>query len=122
MSTIQQTRFYEYNNILKIILPFQAIPVSVDHSDDSQVVKLFERIKSENDGKLDVCVNNAYAGKAIFIQCYAFSFGWLQQIIDKGKKKHCQIVLFQLKNAFNFCHNFSVENCRKSPMIALLTI
>merc|ERR1712088_1032759 len=39
----------------------KAIPVSVDHSDDSQVVKLFERIKSENDGKLDVCVNNAYA-------------------------------------------------------------
>jgi len=45
----------------------KAIPVSVDHSDDSQVVKLFERIKSENDGKLDVCVNNAYAGVS-FIQ------------------------------------------------------
>ena len=41
----------------------------MDHSDDSQVVKLFERIKSENDGKLDVCVNNAYAGKEIFIKC-----------------------------------------------------
>ena len=41
----------------------------MDHSDDSQVVKLFERIKSENDGKLDVCVNNAYAGKEIFMKC-----------------------------------------------------
>ena len=42
----------------------------MDHSDDSQVVKLFERIKSENDGKLDVCVNNAYAGKENFYQMF----------------------------------------------------
>ena len=45
----------------------QAIPVSVDHSDDNQVERLFERIKTENDGRLDVCVNNAYAGVS-FIQ------------------------------------------------------
>merc|ERR1712223_287748 len=40
----------------------KAIPVSVDHSDDDQVGKLFERIKTENNGRLDVLVNNAYAG------------------------------------------------------------
>merc|ERR1712223_1958103 len=40
----------------------KAIPVSVDHSDDDQVCKLFERIKTENNGRLDVLVNNAYAG------------------------------------------------------------
>ena len=36
--------------------------MSVDHSDDDQVGKLFERIKTENNGRLDVLVNNAYAG------------------------------------------------------------
>ena len=34
----------------------------MDHSNDSDVEKLFERIKNENNGRLDVLVNNAYAG------------------------------------------------------------
>ena len=34
----------------------------MDHSNDEEVAKLFERIKEENDGRLDVLVNNAYAG------------------------------------------------------------
>merc|ERR1719384_99797 len=40
----------------------KAVAVSVDHSNDEEVAKLFERIKDENDGRLDVLVNNAYAG------------------------------------------------------------
>ena len=36
--------------------------MAVDHSNDSDVEKLFERIKNENNGRLDVLVNNAYAG------------------------------------------------------------
>merc|ERR1712020_539667 len=46
----------------------KAIPVSVDHSDDGQVEKLFERIKAENSGRLDVLVNNAYAGVSMIQQ------------------------------------------------------
>ena len=38
------------------------IAITMDHGVDSDVVKLFERIKSEQNGKLDVLVNNAYAG------------------------------------------------------------
>jgi len=40
----------------------EAIPVVVDHSNDNEVLKLFEKIKDENNGRLDVLVNNAYAG------------------------------------------------------------
>ena len=29
---------------------------------DEEVESLFERIKREQDGRLDICVNNAYAG------------------------------------------------------------
>jgi len=40
------------------------IPVSVqmDHGVDAEVEKLFDQIKKEQNGKLDVLVNNAYAG------------------------------------------------------------
>ncbi|BHF67861.1 hypothetical protein SprV_0301089000 [Sparganum proliferum] len=38
-----------------------AIPVVVDHSDDSQVTELFARIRREQKGRLDLLVNNAYA-------------------------------------------------------------
>ena len=34
----------------------------MDHGVDSDVEKLFEKIKIEQNGKLDVLVNNAYAG------------------------------------------------------------
>ena len=34
----------------------------VDHSNDDQVKNLFEQVKDENSGRLDVLVNNAYAG------------------------------------------------------------
>lgn len=38
------------------------IPVQVDHSNDEQVRLLFERIQNEQNGQLDLLVNNAYAG------------------------------------------------------------
>jgi len=40
----------------------KGIAVVCDHSKDDQVEGLFERIKEENNGRLDVLVNNAYAG------------------------------------------------------------
>jgi len=38
------------------------IPVAVDHSDDQQVYNLFERIDREQNGQLDILVNNVYGG------------------------------------------------------------
>ncbi|CAL8073439.1 unnamed protein product [Calicophoron daubneyi] len=38
-----------------------AIPVLVDHSDEKQVTELFNRIRREQQGRLDVLVNNAFA-------------------------------------------------------------
>ncbi|WP_224095314.1 SDR family NAD(P)-dependent oxidoreductase [Nostoc sp. MS1] len=38
------------------------IPVQVDHSNDEQVRLLFERIQNEQNGQLDLLVNNVYAG------------------------------------------------------------
>lgn len=38
------------------------IPCQVDHSDDAQVEQLFERIKTKQNGQLDVLVNNVYGG------------------------------------------------------------
>ena len=38
------------------------IPVQVDHSDDEQVASLFQRIEDEQQGQLDILVNNVFAG------------------------------------------------------------
>ncbi|XP_070701768.1 dehydrogenase/reductase SDR family member 1 [Pempheris klunzingeri] len=43
------------------------VPVVCDSTKDEDIVELFERIKREQNGRLDVLVNNAYAGvQAIF--------------------------------------------------------
>uniref|UniRef100_A0A914E0K5 Dehydrogenase/reductase SDR family member 1 n=1 Tax=Acrobeloides nanus TaxID=290746 RepID=A0A914E0K5_9BILA len=39
----------------------QGVLVYVDHADDSQVKALFEKVASENNGQLDILINNAYA-------------------------------------------------------------
>ncbi|QQE67493.1 short-chain dehydrogenase (plasmid) [Leptolyngbya sp. BL0902] len=51
-----------------------AIPVQVDHSDDEQIKALFERIQTEQDGRLDVLVNNAYAGVPALRTAYGKPF------------------------------------------------
>jgi NAD(P)-dependent dehydrogenase (short-subunit alcohol dehydrogenase family) len=38
------------------------IPIQVDHSDDEQVRSLFQRIADEQQGQLDLLVNNVYSG------------------------------------------------------------
>ena len=43
------------------------IPVQCDHSKDEEIERLFEQVKRENDGQLDILVNNAYSAvNAIF--------------------------------------------------------
>ena len=46
----------------------QCIPVQIDHSNDEQVRLLFERIDDENQGQLDLLVNNAFSGVSILSQ------------------------------------------------------
>lgn len=40
----------------------KCIAIQIDHSDDEQVERLFEQINDEQQGQLDVLVNNAYGG------------------------------------------------------------
>ncbi|MEH1787509.1 SDR family NAD(P)-dependent oxidoreductase [Nostoc sp.] len=47
------------------------IPIQIDHSDDEQVHLLFERIQDEQNGQLDLLVNNAYSG----VQAVRDAFG-----------------------------------------------
>jgi NAD(P)-dependent dehydrogenase (short-subunit alcohol dehydrogenase family) len=51
-----------------------AIAVQVDHSDDDQVKALFERIQTDQDGQLDLLVNNAYAGVPALRAAYGKPF------------------------------------------------
>ncbi len=51
-----------------------AIPVQVDHSDDDQVKALFDRIQTDQNGRLDLLVNNAYAGVSALKAAYGKPF------------------------------------------------
>ncbi|WOD39421.1 SDR family NAD(P)-dependent oxidoreductase [Nodosilinea sp. E11] len=51
-----------------------ARPVQVDHGDDQQVRSLFERIATEQQGRLDLLVNNAYAGVSALKAAYGKPF------------------------------------------------
>ncbi|ELS03061.1 dehydrogenase of unknown specificity [Xenococcus sp. PCC 7305] len=52
----------------------KCIPVQVDHSDDQQVALLFERIQREQQGQLDLLVNNVFAGVQAIGDAYGRPF------------------------------------------------
>ena len=51
----------------------KCIPVQVDHGDDEQVKKLFDRIKAEQ-GQLDLLVNNVFSGVRAIRDAYGEPF------------------------------------------------
>jgi NAD(P)-dependent dehydrogenase (short-subunit alcohol dehydrogenase family) len=50
------------------------IPVQTDHGDDDQVKELFLRIDQEQQGQLDVLVNNAFGGVTALKEAYGTPF------------------------------------------------
>ncbi|NES06698.1 MAG: SDR family NAD(P)-dependent oxidoreductase [Okeania sp. SIO2F4] len=50
------------------------IPVQIDHSDDEQVRLLFERIETEQNGQLDLLVNNVFSGVRAIANAYGQPF------------------------------------------------
>jgi NAD(P)-dependent dehydrogenase (short-subunit alcohol dehydrogenase family) len=50
------------------------IPLQVDHSDDEQIRQLFEQIDREQNGQLDILVNNVYAGVEALRKAFGKSF------------------------------------------------
>ena len=45
----------------------QCIPVKCDHGNDEEVKQLFDKVSREQNGRLDVLVNNAYKGVLVII-------------------------------------------------------
>ena len=43
----------------------KCIPVQCDHSKDADIEALFERVTREQNGQIDVLVNNAYAAVTV---------------------------------------------------------
>ena len=60
------------------------IPVQVDHSNDKEVKELFEKIEKDENGKLDVLVNNAYAAVTAIFENIGKPF-WTNPIFLKNK-------------------------------------
>ena len=54
------------------------IPIQVNHSDDQQICRLFERIEREQNGQLDILVNNVYGGVQAIGEAYGKTFWELE--------------------------------------------
>ena len=54
------------------------IPIQVDHSDDEQIRQLFARIEREQNGQLDILVNNVYAGVQAITEGFGKTFWELE--------------------------------------------
>ncbi|VDO99091.1 unnamed protein product [Soboliphyme baturini] len=52
----------------------QCIPVYCDHSLDDNIRDLFKRIQAEQNGKLDILVNNAFSAVKILVECAGKNF------------------------------------------------
>ncbi len=61
----------------------QCIPVRVDHENANEIEALFQRIANEQDGRLDILVNNAYKG------------------VDVLKKKHSMKISFTIISLYS---------------------
>lgn len=72
----------------------QAIPIIMDHSKDEEVEELFNRINREQNGKLDLVVNNAYAGVHTIMEAMGKKFwetdaaGTWDSINNVGLRNH----------------------------------
>lgn len=49
----------------------KCIPIQCDHSKDEDIKNLFDRVSQEQNGQLDVLVNNAYSGVQVikYVSC-----------------------------------------------------
>ena len=67
-------------NVLHVIFQIgqessgQCIPVKCDHGNDEEVKQLFDKVSREQNGRLDVLVNNAYKGVQVIITVIKSSF------------------------------------------------
>jgi NAD(P)-dependent dehydrogenase (short-subunit alcohol dehydrogenase family) len=50
------------------------IPIRMDHGEDEQIKQLFERINTEQNGQLDILVNNVYSGVKALREAYGKPF------------------------------------------------
>ena len=63
----------------------KCIPVQCDHSNEEEIEKLFEKIKSEQDGQLDVLVNNAFSAARVQNRDKLNPINFFPTILDEGK-------------------------------------
>ncbi len=73
------------------------MPVQVDHENDQQIANLFEKIKTEQNGRLDILVNNAYKGVNVF-SLNIFIYSYFIFILNIFCFKNRQYLTMHLKN------------------------
>jgi NAD(P)-dependent dehydrogenase (short-subunit alcohol dehydrogenase family) len=78
----------------------KCIPIQCDHGNENDIQRLFDRIKSEQDGRLDVLVNNAYSAVSVIIS-------YVQILLPLQART---LVAFQENNDLSFFQYWSVSS------------
>ncbi|XP_077983420.1 dehydrogenase/reductase SDR family member 1-like [Glandiceps talaboti] len=52
----------------------KCIPVQCDHSDDNQIKDLFDKVRNEQDGRLDILINNVYSAVPMLFSSHQKKF------------------------------------------------
>ncbi|CAL8102820.1 unnamed protein product [Calicophoron daubneyi] len=83
----------------------KAIPVAVDHSDDSQVSGLFSRIRREQSGRLDILVNSAFAASDhLMAEAGPDSVYWEQSNTTRSPYEEWDLInRVGLRNSYTCC-------------------
>nr|WP_277873924.1 SDR family NAD(P)-dependent oxidoreductase [Pseudanabaena sp. FACHB-1998] len=73
------------------------VAVSVDHIDDQQIKSLFEQIEREQNGQLDLLVNNAYGGVRSLIDAKSKPFWESDGVFGMlAIKSVCEVTISQV--------------------------
>lgn len=81
----------------------KCIPVACDHSDDGQVEALFKRIAREQNNKLDLLVNNAYAAAEVGLAGIGKNF-WDKDAAGDWDATFTVVMHLRQKIAFKFSY------------------
>ena len=74
-----------------------------DHSKDADIEKLFERVKREQNGRLDVLVNNAYSAVNVSIECTRHTY----TIIIACHRPLYKVIVLNIRRGHTYTNSYT---------------
>ncbi len=93
----------------------RCVPVQCDHENDQDIFNVFERIKNEQDGRLDILINNAYKGVNAIFENGSMKFWEMKpelwdEINNVGLRNHYICTVYAGRNNIQFKQKSQYRN------------